>query len=252
LDWLNPGSHRRLCYYPSSGDELLWAVMQLDSDLFVFADADRTRVTWASIRADFEKHRKPVELVAQSATYVQFTSNGKLGVLFHEDNNLTLDRLHAAGAKVHHFVGICDGCSEGGNYECVHDEPFVRSLMRVAVDGMRYTTDHSGPLQEPEDHRHWYGNRPRRFLQSMQLRAFPPSRRQRHREPAPELDFQRPTDARFELQGVLVRRPGSASDMRLSVLSKGFYQPAQLDALIPFRTIRRRPILAEYWVGRWP
>jgi hypothetical protein len=49
LDWRNPGSHRRLCYYPSSGDELLWAVMQLDSDLFVFADADRTRVTWASM-----------------------------------------------------------------------------------------------------------------------------------------------------------------------------------------------------------
>ena len=49
MDWLNPDPHRRLCYYPSSGDELLGAVMQLDSDLFVFADADRTRATWASM-----------------------------------------------------------------------------------------------------------------------------------------------------------------------------------------------------------
>lgn len=33
--------HQRLCFYPSSGYELLWAVMQLDCDLFVFSDKER-------------------------------------------------------------------------------------------------------------------------------------------------------------------------------------------------------------------
>ena len=139
--------HERLCFYPSCGNQLLWAVMRLDADLFVFTDKDRRGGNWAAIEADFARHGKDVELLEYGWDYLKFRSGDKTGLLLWEDNNDTLDRLQAHGCQVHHFVGICDGCCEGGNRECVHERPFVKRLMRVAADEMRYITDHSRPLQ---------------------------------------------------------------------------------------------------------
>jgi len=140
-------AHERLCFYPSCGSKLLWAVMQMDADLFVFTDKDRRYANWDQIEADFVRHRQAVELLDYGWDFIRFRSGDKTGLLLWEDNNDTLDRLQGHGCQVHHFVGICDGCCEGGNRECVHERPFVRRLMRVAADGMRYITDHSRPLQ---------------------------------------------------------------------------------------------------------
>lgn len=140
-------AHQRLCFYPSSGSELLWAVMELDADLFVFTDKERRNGNWARIEASFIRNRKPIELLEYGWDYLKFRSGDKTGLLLWEDNNNTIDRLTKAGCKVHHFVGICDGCREGGNLECVHERPFVRRLMRIAADEMHYITDHSEPLQ---------------------------------------------------------------------------------------------------------
>lgn len=237
-------SHQRLCFYPSCGCELLWAVMQLDCDLFVFSDKERRDSSWAKIRDNFARQHRPLELVAHGPDYLQFRSGRKTGMLLWEDNNLALDRLHQAGLQVHHFVGICDGCCEGGNYECVHARPFVRRLMRVAADGMRYTTDHSMPLQGFPPDSGWGMWHSRKFLDQLALRDFPepPKWGRRWPEPWPN----EVPEASFELQGVLIR-PDSNS-RRLAVLPKGSMVATQLDALQPFRSMAGRGILAEYRV----
>lgn len=242
MECLSPASHDRLCFYPSSGYALLWVIMGMDCDLFVFSDKDPDRVNWPLIKADFEKHGKPIELIAQGANHVQFTSGGKTGLLLLEDNNLALGRIRQANAQVHHFIGICDGCCEGGNYECVHESPFVKRLMTVAAQGMRYTTDHSDALQE--QHRH------RKFVNGMRLSNFPEPVRQRRQPPGSELDWHHRTDAVFELQGVLVDLAMRGEDSNLTMMPKGVYQPTQLEVLMPLRAIGHRGILAEYRVRR--
>lgn len=241
--------HQRLCFYPSSGYQLLWSVMQLDCDLFVFSDKDRRYSSWSQIQADFAHHRRPLELIARGSDFVRFRSGCKTGVLLWEDNNLVLDRLQLARLQVHHFVGICDGCSEGGNYECVHERPFVQRLMRVAADGMCYSTDHSRPLQGfgSHDGRGIFHNR--KFLERVALRDFPepPGRHVEPRWPEPH-----PTElpeATFMLQGVLICTDAQGRHPRFEVLPKGSELPTQLGALKPFRAFSRRGILAEYRVS---
>lgn len=239
-------AHQRLCYYPSCGWGLLWAVMQLDADLFVFSDKERRHSSWSNIQADFRRHGRPLELVGRGPDFVQFRSAGKTGLLLWEDNNLVLDRLQRAGLKVHHFVGICDGCCEGGNYECVHDLPFVTRLLRVAADGMRYSTDHSRPLQGFQPHDGWGIFHTRKFLEHLALRDFPaPSRRSQAPRSMP--DTGEVPEASFDLQGVLVRPHRDDSLCNLQILPFGS-EPTQLDLLRPFRTLAGRGILAEYRV----
>lgn len=238
--------HQRLCFYPSSGHGLLWAVMQLDCDLFVFADKDRRFSSWAKIRDDFVRHHRPLELVAQGPDFVQFRSGRKTGLLLWEDNNQVLDRLQQARLQVHHFVGICDGCCEGGNYECVHERPFVRRLMRVAADGMRYSTDHSMPLQGFPPHSGWGMWHSRKFLDHLALRDFPEPQNWGRRWPEP--DPHELPEAVFELQGVLVRPDIHGASHRLEMLPLGSMEPTQLKALRPFRSLAGRGILAEYRV----
>jgi hypothetical protein len=237
--------HRRVCFYPSCGYALLWAVMQLDCDLFVFSDKDREFINWEKIKADFEHHHQPLELLIRSPGFLQFRSGRKIGVLLWEDNNLVLDRLRQADLKVHHFVGICDGCCEGGNYECVHERPFVQRLMQVATNGMRYLTDHSMPLQRFGPHSGWEMWDRRKFVNQLSLRDFPaPSNRGGYSpDPLPHVA----SKASFELLGVLIR-PDDAPH-HLTVLPKGSIEPTGLDVLKPFRMLAGRGILAEYRVN---
>lgn len=238
--------HQRLCFYPSSGYELLWAVMQLDCDLFVFSDKERRYSSWQKIRADFARHHRPLELVAHGPDFVQFRSGRKTGLLLWEDNNQVLDRLQQARLQVHHFVGICDGCCEGGNYECVHERPFVRRLMRVAADGMRYSTDHSMPLQGFPSHSGWGMWHSRKFLDHLALRDFPDPPNWGRRWPEP--DPHELPEAVFELQGVLVRPDIHGASHRLEMLPLGRMEPTELEVLRPFRSLAGRGILAEYRV----
>lgn len=231
--------HQRLCLYPSSGFQLLWAVMQLNADLFVFSDRQKELNTWSKIEADFQRHRRPVELLREVADHLLFRSNGKLALYLYEDNNLTLKRLHAAGLLVHHFVGICDGCREGGNYECVHDLGYLRQLTQLAAPEMRYTTDHSELLQ-------WQSslNAKKKYVSYARLshfiaRGFPCD----PRWTLPDAGVQQ--DAEFELSGLLIR-PDRTPD-RPEVLRMS-HESNQLDVLRAFRTLAHRGILAEYLV----
>lgn len=240
---------QRLCYYPSSGYGLLWAVMQLDCDVFIFSDKDNHYNSWSKIRADFASHRQALELMGRGSNFVQFRSGQKIGLLLWEDNNLVLDHLHEARLQVHQFVGICDGCCEGGNYECVHERPFIRRLMRVAANGMHYATDHSRPLQKRSIYNGWGMHQSRKFLEHVMLDDFPEpphwARNHGWYEPLPH----EVREARFELQGVLIRPDDHDTSNGLAVLPKGSMNVQQLETLRPFRSLAGRGILAEYRVS---
>jgi hypothetical protein len=245
------GQHTRLCFYPSSGGTALWALMRLDCDLFVLADKCREAVSWQRIQADFKKNGQPVELMHSGAGHLCFRSLNKTAWIFIEDNSATLERLHRAHLTIHHFVGIGDGCSEGGNHACVHDRPFLSCVLPLAGLGMVYTTDHSRPLERKRPY-NWSAGVPNhpKFSDMVAWHNFPePPTWER----ADECDWHEPVNSsvRFELQGVLVapqrstHEPLKESDMQ--VLPKGDFS-TQLVNLIPFRLQYGRGVLAEYRV----
>lgn len=67
--------------------------------------------------------------------------NGKV-ILMPYDNNRALRILKGAGVKIKCFVGINDGCSEGGNHECVNNSSFFGRLSPILDDEIYYITDH--------------------------------------------------------------------------------------------------------------
>lgn len=235
--------HQRLCFYPSSSTGLLWAVMQMDCDLFVFSEANTRYNSWTDIEKDCAKHRQPVELLEQGADFVRFRCQGKTGLMLWHDNNWTLKQLAQAGLRVHHFVGICDGCCEGGNYECVHDRPFISKLLRLAADGMGYSTDHSAPLQYAAYSGHGMSGHSK-FRKQVHFANFPEPQRWSHHLPADETVHDEHPAAWFELQGLL-----AYPEIPVPCVQRNGHVPeTQLHALIPFRTVRKRGVLAEYRV----
>lgn len=257
------GPHRALCFYPSSGHRLLCAVMRLDCDLFVMAEKRPKRALWDWIEANFARRRRPVERIHASPRHLAFRSEGKEAWIFFEDNNLTLKRISDAGLRIAAFVGICDGCREGGNLECVHERPFLRRLLPLADNGMRYFTDHSDPLQDHDRNRQgWLAQPHPYYCQRLRWRDFPAARNFRHRpeliEPFP-MDDGRADDLprTFELQGLLVRNeveevgPPTPASRAFRLLKTGSAQ-TEVEKLRPFRSMLGREILAEYRVWHDP
>lgn len=147
---------RKLCFYPSSGWSLLWAVMSLNSDVFVFADYGPQTPKgrddfWVNIATDFRKNHQRLTLVESTERTRLFKSGDKWGFLFFQDNNEVLNRVVKAGWQVNTFVGIRDGCGEGGNYECVHENPFLTKLLASASNPLTYFTNHSRLLTDYEE-----------------------------------------------------------------------------------------------------
>jgi hypothetical protein len=69
--------------------------------------------------------------------------NVQWGILFFEDNNIVINRIQRYGGRINYFIGLKDGCGEGGNYECVNEPPFFNKVLDcMADDGMTYISDH--------------------------------------------------------------------------------------------------------------
>jgi hypothetical protein len=148
----------RLCFYPSCGNRSPWVVTALDADVFVFSDksprsALQRQRFCRNFQQGFARHGMRPNLEFATVRTRCFRLDGKLMFLFFQDNNKALARIHNAGWKISTFVGICDGCGEGGNYECIHADPFLSKVLAVATDGMEYITDHS-QLLASNDGRH--------------------------------------------------------------------------------------------------
>jgi hypothetical protein len=122
--------------------------MQLPADVFVFSDyfpknANDRRRFWHSAQQGFRDNRLPLTIVKSTVRTRVFRSSSKWGFLFFQDNNDVLSRIVSAGCKISTFVGINDGCCEGGNYQCVHEEPFISSMLEASAEPLSYFTDHS-------------------------------------------------------------------------------------------------------------
>ena len=244
--------HKHLCYYPSSGSQLLWAVMNLPCDLFVFSDKTTQNGFAQELERGFSQAQRPFRWQpSDNPGVLRFESKGKQGMLFREDNNQTLQRLAGAGLVVHHFVGICDGCREGGNQECVHERPFLSRLLPLCANGARYFTDHSSPLQTPPIY--WcQPNAFAKYKDSMLWAHYPPP--PPHREGlGPDWHEQVNSQLWLQLVAVLVRPSGrgitrlQATDGSFVVKHKG-REDSLLHHLLPFRSLAGRERLAEYRV----
>lgn len=157
-------SESRLCFYPSCGNRLLSPLLQLKSDVFVFSDyypptlAER-RLFWSGIVKDFADSDVQLSLLYATKTARVARAADKWIFLFFEDNNSVLARIAEAGWKIAQFLSVNDGCMEGGNYECVNEDPFMGKWLGLMEDHGDYFTTHSPPLEKP---RFWHWNSPTR------------------------------------------------------------------------------------------
>lgn len=145
-------SRARICFYPSSGSDLLWTVMRLNADVFVFADyigrvAKFREDLWNQFRSDCSKQCEPLTSVYSSDAMRAFKCGEKVGLLLFQDDNEFLEKLYDDGCRISILVGFCDGCAEGGNYECVHEDPFLGKVVSLAQSPFQYFTDHSDLLE---------------------------------------------------------------------------------------------------------
>jgi len=150
-----------MCFYPSCGNRLLSPLLQLKSDVFVFSDyyprslAGR-RLFWSGIGEEFASRGIPLSLLYATKTARVARSADKWVFLLFEDNNHALERIAKTGWKIAQFFSVNDGCMEGGNYECVNEDPFMGKLLALMEDGGDYFTTHSSLLEKTFP---WYAPR---------------------------------------------------------------------------------------------
>lgn len=155
------GRDPSLLFYPSAGhgDGVdLWETFP-GVDVFVLADrrpADpAARDDWLDSYAGSRG-----EVIASTPDCRVARRGDRWLFLYAEDNGVVLDRLRGADAPITRFVGINDGCREGGNHECVNDRTWLRAVFDRFPRGRgRYVTDHS-PVVYPAAHRHWHPRAP--------------------------------------------------------------------------------------------
>jgi hypothetical protein len=58
------------------------------------------------------------------------------------DNNELLGALRRRNIKLNAVVIICDGCREGGNYECCAETPFIKKLIPLMSEDFSFYSDH--------------------------------------------------------------------------------------------------------------
>jgi hypothetical protein len=145
---------------------MLWAIMKLDASVFVFSDYSpghpridplsrckrigRERF-WNEVFRDFRRNHVPFDFVESTEECIIFRCGDKWGFLFFQDNNEVLARVSKSGWKIDMFVGICDGCLEGGNYECVNRGAFFSKLLTAGSNSLTYITDHCEILEAQVD-----------------------------------------------------------------------------------------------------
>lgn len=146
--------YRGLCWYPSCGCQALRPVMEMSPSLYLFSDfgvePDEFAAGFAGEGERFLWHKKGGGLN-------MFRLGEKWGFFARMDNRMVLDGLRALELKISHFVGMNDGCCEGGNDACVHEEPFLSGMLAVARSPLTYITDHSLLLKRQPWSRYGYG-----------------------------------------------------------------------------------------------
>ena len=139
----------RTLFYPSSGNRHGF-VCGLNADIFVFSDYRpkslyARRAFWRRFVLSCAPHT--IELIASTPIARVFKiDERKWGLFLFVDNNIAAQMIRKAGLRISSFVGHCDGCTEGGNYECCNRSPFMEKILALMPDdggGMYIITDHS-------------------------------------------------------------------------------------------------------------
>ena len=122
---------------------------------------------------------------------------------------------------IHSFIGICDGCQEGGNYECVHSRPFLHPLLSASAEDLVYITDHSDYLG------HGTNFRRRRSV-----------------------DVSNDEGYDFSLNSVLVRRENPSEAFYVNLINGSSQSNIYLPAVARYRSVWGRGVIAHYDVTR--
>lgn len=150
----------RLLFYPSCGSRRLWTLFGLGYDGLVFCDfaprdAEEAGDFWSRAVVDAAEHGCAFELEEEAPAWRAFRCGRASALLLFLHNRDVLAALEEAGARIHGFVGVNDGCGTPRgpglptpNDECTNGLPFLTRVLRLAAPVMRYYTDHSEPLCE--------------------------------------------------------------------------------------------------------
>ena len=172
---LNSHKASKLFFYPSCGcDNIFPQMFNIDCEIFVFTDyidhlyflsGSKKGVTLVNINSHIRKvtvapAREQVEFLIKFTSKLRqadshfhilhqdqlgfhFSFRNKDAILLCVDNNIGLSLIMDSGSKISYFIGVNDGCQEGGNYECVNSESWLNNILDVMhPDGLTYITDH--------------------------------------------------------------------------------------------------------------
>lgn len=139
---------RRILFYPSSGENLKW-VFDIDYDMVISADylcgvnteSKHRRSHWKGCIKHFGQ--EDVKLLSSTEEARVYEFKGKRGIHLFKENKEVLEIIKNTGNRISCFVGVCDGCLEGGNTYCVNDPEFLTQVVSISSPGMLYITDHS-------------------------------------------------------------------------------------------------------------
>ncbi len=129
---------QKSCYYPSAGGYFK-AVFSLDADTFFFSDQLQLNLS------DNLHHQIPgIKIILDNDSFAVFETPGKRGYYFHLENNVALEVIRGLTPYLNYFIGVRDGCQEGGNFECVNDPPFLQKAVEFCPqEGLSIINDHS-------------------------------------------------------------------------------------------------------------
>jgi hypothetical protein len=131
-------------FYPSCGEHV-GRIFQMEFDVFILSDyLPKDKNSRNTFWKNFKASNSGVILHKSTVNTRVFRIQEKIGFLFFQDNNDVLRRIQDSGNRISCFVGVNDGCGEGGNYECVNESTWLEKVFRMYPEkGGMYITDHS-------------------------------------------------------------------------------------------------------------
>lgn len=137
---------QKYCYYPSAGNNLR-PTLNLDAQAFFFSDQihfDLKNILMRKI--------PDIKVFVDTDHFFVFETQGKRGYYIFLENNVALEVIRKLTTKLDYFVGVRDGCEEGGNFECTNVPPFLEKIINFcSPEGMSIILDHSDFLdRNPE------------------------------------------------------------------------------------------------------
>ena len=153
---------KRIGFYPSSGTDLR-RVFELDCNAFFFANYSSSKTKDFYKKAIAESIPK-IQFIEINREFIVFSRGSKRGYFFMIDNNEVLQLMEKCNLRLNLFVGMRDGCMEGGNYECTNTIPFLEKIISLSSDvGMDVYVDHSAFLHMYSNY--IFGNRYIHFIE---------------------------------------------------------------------------------------